>query len=135
MEVQVTLLMFITCFIFICTVLCIISNNVQNKSDVIQELIVSRVFFNNILSILHEHSQVSPDLNSESTLPSNNPASFDIVPVYEKSSQLSEQVSADIHPEVLNTKHFRSRYAKFIVIGVKYNRHVGQCDRELSPFE
>ena len=111
MEVQVTLLMFITCFIFICTVLCIITNDVQNKSDVIQELIVSSVFFNNILSILHEHSQVSPDLNSESTLPSNNPASFDIVPVYEKSSQLSEQVSADIHPEVLNRKHFRSRYA------------------------
>ena len=84
-----------------------------------------QVWFFIILSILHEHSQVSPDLNSESTLLSNNPASFDIVPVYEKSSQLSEQVCADIHPEVLNTKHFRSRYAKFIVIGVKYNRHVG----------
>ena len=47
MEVQVTLLMFITCFIFICTVLCKITNDVQNKSDVIQELIVSSVFFNN----------------------------------------------------------------------------------------
>ena len=44
-EVQVTLLMFVTCFIFICTVLCIITNDVQNKSDVIQELIVSSVFF------------------------------------------------------------------------------------------
>ena len=75
-----------------------------------------------------------PDINSESTLPSNNPAPFDIVPVYEnaKSSLLSEQVSADIDPEILNPKLFRSRYAKFIVIGVKYNRHVARRDREPS---
>ena len=68
-------------------------------------------------------------------LPSNNPALFDIVPIYEngKSYQLSEQVPADIDLEVLNTNHFRSRYAKFIVIGViKYNCHVGRHDREPS---
>ena len=55
-----------------------------------------------------------------------------IVPVYEnaKSSLLSEQVSADIDPEVINPKLFRSRYAKFIVIGVKYNRRVCRRDRE-----
>ena len=56
-EVHVTLLMFMTCFIFLCIVLCIITNDVLFK-----------------LSILHEQSHVLPDINSESTLPSNNPA-------------------------------------------------------------
>ena len=128
--IEVTLLIFMTCCIFVCIALCI-TNDVQNKGDVIQEFIVSSVsLYNNILSILHEQWHVSTDINSESTLPSINPASFDIVPVYEnaKSSQLSEQVSADIDTEILNTKHFRSRYAKFIVIGVN-NRHVCRRDQ------
>ena len=81
--------MFMTCFIFLCIVLCIITNDVLFK-----------------LSILHEQSHVLPDINSKSTLPSNNPASFDIVAVYQnaKSSLLSQQVSADIDPEILNRR-------------------------------
>ena len=61
----------------------------------------------------------------------------------------SDKVIADINSgpcsksETLATKECRSRYAQFIVIEVRCNRHVGQPDREpsripakkLSPFE
>ena len=61
---------------------------------------------------------------------------IDILPVYEneKRSQLSVQVSANIDSKSknLNTKECRFRYAKFIVIEEKYNRHVGRRDREPS---
>ena len=123
--IEVTLLILMICSIFACIVYCV-TNVVQNKVDAIQQFIVSSSVY--LLSLIYVQSQVLSKYISY------------ILPVFEnpKCSQLSVQVIADIDSELcsksetLATKECRSRYAKFIVIEVRCNRHVGRRDREPS---
>ena len=120
--IEVTV-MFLISFIFACIVCG--TNVMQNKVDAIQQFIVSSSVYLSLLSLIYGQSQVLSN-KTESTLPSDNPV-LHILPV----------------SETLATNECRSRYAKFIVIEVRCNRHVGRRDREpsripakkLSPFE
>ena len=116
-------IIFVICFIFACIVYCVITNVMQNKVDAIQQFVVSSSVY--LLSFVHApQSQILPN-KSESTLPDSENG---------KSSRLSVHVIAaiDSKSETLVTKEYRSRYAKSIVIEVRYNRHVGRRDREPS---
>ena len=118
-----------------------------NKIDAIQQFIVSSSVY---LSVIYAQLQVLSKYKPESMLPLDNSVSHILqVFVNPKCSHSFPHVIADIDSELcsksetLATKECRSRYAKFIVIKVRYNRHVGQRDQEpsripakkLSPFE
>ena len=105
--IEVTVIFFIS-FIFACIVYCG-SNIVPNKVDAIQQCIVSSSVY--LLSLLYAQSQVLSN-RSQSTLP------LDKVIVDINSGPCSKS-------ETLATKECTSRYAKFIVIEVRCNRHVG----------
>ena len=126
---------FLIIFIFACIIYCG-SNVMPNKIDAIQQFIVSSSVY---LSVIYAQLQVLSKYKPESMLPLDNSVSHILqVFVNPKCSHSFPHVIADIDSELcsksetLATKECRSRYAKFIVIKVRYNRHVGQRDQEPS---
>ena len=106
--IEVTVI-FVICFIFACIFVYCGTNVMQNKVYVIQEFIFSSSVY--LLSIV---------------LPSDIPISLEDP----KFSQLSVQV--DSESRNVGTKECRSQYDKFIMIEVKYKRHLCRRDREPS---
>ena len=106
--IEVTVI-FVICFIFACIFVYCGTNVMQNKVYAIQEFIFSSSVY--LLSIV---------------LPSDIPISLEDP----KFSQLSVQV--DSESRNVGTKECRSQYDKFIMIEVKYKRHLCRRDREPS---
>ena len=127
---------FLISLIFACIVYICGSNVMPNKIDAIQQFIVSSSVYL-YLSLIN--AQILCEYKRESALPSDKPVSHILqVFVNPKCSHSFPQVITDIDSELysksepLATKECRSRYAKFIMIEVRYNRHVGRRDREPS---